>query len=298
MSAWTRQVVDRGSYVLLSGLMGRLEGRPEAVVHARGARIGRIGALFSPGRTAVAVENLGRAFPEMPLAERKALAVKVWEHFGSVAADFLSSRGRSLVQLESTTVVVGQDVVDKALAQGRGALMISGHLGNWERIAAWLSLSGYPLSIIIRDANQQDVNRLVNSVRESTGSKIIARGRATRTILERLHANEIVAMLSDQNSDDAFIPLFGHMAGIATGAGVLADRTGCAVFSGACMHQGEGRYKLEFTDNIQPIGVNSFKGEAWMRGIHRWLEEEIRQNPEQWLWIHDRWRSAKHAGLV
>ena len=278
--------------------MGRLEGRPEAVVHARGARLGRLAAVVSPGRTQVAVDNLALAFPSMPLSERKALAVRVWEHVGSVMADFLSSKGRTLEQLEATTRVIGRDVVDDALSRGKGALMISGHLGNWERIAAWLSLSGYPLSIIIRDANQQDVNQLVNSVREATGAKIIARGKATRAILERLRANEIVAMLSDQNADDGFVPFFGHTAGVATGAGVLADRTGCAVFSGACMHQGLGQYTLEFTDHIQPIGENSFKGEAWMRGINLWLEQEITKYPEQWLWIHDRWRSARQAGKL
>ena len=64
------------------------------------------------------------------------------------------------------------------------------------------------------------------------------------------------------------------------------------------MHQGRGQYVLEFTDNIQPIGENSFKGEAWMRGIHAWLEGEITRHPEQWLWIHDRWRSSKQAGLI
>ncbi|MFX7010026.1 hypothetical protein ABTI12_20250, partial [Acinetobacter baumannii] len=91
-------------------------------------------------------------------------------------------------------------------------------------------------------------NQLVNSLRESAGSKIIARGKATRTILERIRNNEIVAMLADQNADDAFIPVFGHLAGVATGAGVIADRTGCGVFSGACIHLGEARYQLSFTD--------------------------------------------------
>lgn len=278
--------------------MARLQGRPTEEVHRRGAKLGRVAGLVSRGRNDVAVANLGLAFPTMPEAERRAMTRQVWEHFGAVTADFLASRGRTLPELESTTKVVGREVIDECLSRGRGALMISGHLGNWERIAAWMSLSGYPVSVIIRDANQADVNRLVNSLREAAGSNVIPRGRATRTILEKLRANEIVAMLTDQNADDAYLPFFGKMAGVATGAGVLAERTGCGVFSGACIRTGAASYDLTFTDRIQPIGENSFKGEAWMRGVHAWLEDEIRQHPTQWLWVHDRWRSARQEGLL
>lgn len=291
-------MIDRGGYVFLSKLMGGLEGRPGAVVHARGARLGKIAGLVMRGRSDVAQRNLALAFPHMEHAERRVLVGRVWEHFGGVMADFLASDGRGLPELESSTRVMGREHVDAALEKGKGALMVSGHLGNWERIAAWLSLAGYPISIIIRDANQQDVNQLVNRVRAATGAKIIARGRATRAILERLHANEVVAMLCDQNADDAYLPFFGHAAGVATGAGVLAERTGCAVFSGACVHQGQGRYVLSFSDQIVPLGKNEFRGEAWMRGVHTWLEGEISAHPEQWLWIHDRWRSARRAGLL
>lgn len=298
MSDWTRQVIDRSGHWFLHRLTARLQGRPTEEVHRKGAKLGRLAGSFSRARSQVAVDNLGLAFPSMSESERLAMTRQVWEHFGTVTADFLASRGRSLAELTDTTQVVGSSVIDDCLARGRGALMVSGHLGNWERIAQWMSLSGYKVSVIIRDANQADVNRLVNSLRESAGSQVIPRGRATRTILERLRANEIVAMLTDQNADDAFLPFFGHMAGVATGAGVLADRTGCGVFSGACIHLGSARYRLTFSDGIQPIGENSFKGEAWMRGVHHWLEGEIRQNPTQWLWIHDRWRSARQEGLL
>jgi KDO2-lipid IV(A) lauroyltransferase len=278
--------------------MVRLQGRPTTEVHLRGAKLGRLAGAMSYGRSQVAYRNLEMAFPSMSLEERRVLTRRVWEHFGTVTADFLAGRGRTLASLEDTTHVVGREVIEESLSRGKGALMISGQLGNWERIAAWVSLAGYPVSVIIRDANQADVNQLVNSLREAAGSRIIARGKATRTILERIRNNEVVAMLTDQNADDAFLPFFGKVAGVATGAGVIAERTGCAVFSGACIHLGDARYQLTFTDHIQPIGGNTFKGEAWMRGVHTWLESEIRQHPEQWLWIHDRWRSARQAGLL
>ncbi|MCG9896062.1 MAG: lysophospholipid acyltransferase family protein, partial [Fimbriimonadaceae bacterium] len=201
-------------------------------------------------------------------------------------------------RLEETTVVEGFHHVEQALAQGRGALMITGHFGNWERISAWLSHRGVPLSVVARDANQAEINDLINSLRQGPGTRVIPRGNAARPILERLRANELIGILPDQNSQEIYIPFFGHPAGTVLGPGVLAERSGAPVIPVACVRVGVGRYRIRFDDPLVPEPVEGPRGEGTMRAIHAWLESVIREHPEQWLWLHDRWRSARREGLL
>jgi Kdo2-lipid IVA lauroyltransferase/acyltransferase len=296
---WSRQVVGRSGQLILERMMRRLAGCAPHEVHQKGEKWGAwFGRLVRP-RHRVVMSNLELAFPELSAGHREDLANRVFAHFGRTTADFLSSKDRTIEDLtRSTDFADLLPAMDDALSAGRGALLVSGHLGNWERISAYLSLKGYPLTVVIRDANQEGVNQLVNSLRESTGTRVLPRGQATRPMLERLRGNEIIGILCDQNADDAFMDFFGKPAGMAMGLGVLAERTKAPVVPAACMYLGNDQYRVETGYPFQPIGENSFKGEAVMRGVNHWLEGTIRAYPDQWLWMHDRWRAARERGML
>ena len=177
-------------------------------------------------------------------------------------------------------------------------ILLTAHFGNWERVAAWMVLSGYKLAVIARDADDQGVNQLVNELREGPGTEVISRGRAARASIERLRRNEIVGILPDQNANEIFIPFFGKPAGTVLGPGVLAERTGASVAPVFCHYEGEGRYRVRFYPAVVADEGFETKGEGMMRAINRLLEGVVREHPDQWLWFHDRWRNARRKGLL
>lgn len=275
-----------------------LKNRPLPKVYQRGEKFGRLVKTLFPKRKRRAVENLALALPELSDQERESIADRTFENFGRAALDFLAAQNRTLEKLKSDTTILGEENIMSALDQKRGVILITGHIGNWERMSSYLSLSGYPLTVIARDADQDNVNQMVNDLRSAPGTAVVSRGNSARTVLQKLKANELVGILPDQNADDAFIPFFGHPAGTVLGPGVLSARTGAPVIPAICVYTGDNRWQIEFGEPLQPIGEDTVKGEAMMRAINNWLESKIRQHPDQWLWFHDRWRNAKRRGLI
>ncbi len=263
-----------------------------------GERLGRLIWRASKKHRRRALANLALAFPKMGAPERERLARKVFEHFGRVTADFLTSPRRSKEDLEASMTVEGLEHLDEALERGKGVVMITGHFGNWERLAAWLSTHGYPVTVVQRDVRDSSLNQMVQSLREGPGTKVIGRGDAARPIIERLRKNELIGILPDQNSDEIFLPFFGRPAGTVLGPGVISERTGAPVVCCWCVWLGPGRYRMIVEPILLPEPGYPTKGEGTMRSIHRSLESIIRQYPEQWLWFHDRWKNARRKGVL
>lgn len=263
-----------------------------------GEKLGRtIFKLYKKHRQR-ALDNLQLAFPLMPEAEREALGQRVLEHFGKVTADFLISGRRSQEELDRSMTVEGLENLNEALKLERGVIMITGHFGNWERLSAWVSTHGYKLSVISRDVSNSQLNRMVNELREGPGTTVIPRGDSARAIIERLRRNELIGILPDQNSEEAFIPFFDHPAGTVLGPGVLSERTGAPVVPCWSVWTGPGQYRMIVEPALTPEPGYSRKGEGTMRAIHKSLEAIIRKHPEQWLWFHDRWKSARRRGMI
>lgn len=298
MSSAKKRIVEKVGGAALLRLQHSLAKKAPSKVERIGESLGRLFFRVGKRRRERALANLHLAFPEMSLSDREALAKRVFEHFGRTSADFLASKGRTKAEIESTTEIIGREHIEEALALGKGVLLVTGHFGNWERASAWLSHAGYPVSVVIRDADQRGVNQVVNDLRTESGTEVIPRGNSARKILEKLRANEIVGILSDQNAEDAFLPFFGKPAGTNLGAGVIQNRTGAAVLPVYCVYLGEGRYQMVFGELLTPEEGYAVKGEGLLRAINSWLETVIRKHPDQWLWFHDRWRNAREAGLL
>lgn len=269
---------------------------PEGAEEA-GARLGRLVWRVSRKHRERALENLGRAFPEKTPEERVRLGKGVLEHFGRVMADFVRAPIRTNEQVLNSCEVAGVENLRNALAEGRGILLISGHFGNWERLAHWLSASGYVTSVVARDANDPEMNAIVLGLRQAAGVSVISRGDAIQPIMEALKRNEIVGILPDQNSEEIFVPFFGVPCGTVKGPAVIARRSGAVIVPAYCLRIGKNRFRVVFEEPLEPEpGFD--KVEGLTRAINRSLEDRIRDYPEQYLWIHNRWKSAKRRGLV
>ncbi len=243
-----------------------------------------------------ALENLALVFPELSEAQRIDLAKRTFEHFGRVTYDFLRTTKRTEEEVLESIEVTGTENVRAAMDKDRGVLGITAHFGNWERFAHWGAASKWNLTVVARDANDKDLHKHVLRIRESLGIEVISRGQAARPILKKLAQKGVVAMLPDQNSSEGFITFFGKPCGTVLGPAILAKKTGAPLMSTFCVRVGPCRYKMIVFPMIE--GVEDKTPEEIMTELNQALEKVVREYPDQYLWFHDRYKSARRTGLL
>lgn len=264
-----------------------------------GERLGRVAFRLSRKYRERTLSNLELAFPEKPPAERLAIAVRMFEHFGRGALEFFRVGRRTSESVRRSVVEAeGLEYLEAAHAQGKGVLLIGGHFGDWERAAHYAIAMGYRLTVVARDANQAEITQALAELRAASGVELLARGGAARDILRKLKANELVGILPDQNDDEVFVPFFGKPVGTVLGPGVLHVRTGAPVLPLYMVRLGLERYRLIVEPPLTPDPEAPNPAEGIMRAINRSLEGVVRRHPEQYLWLHDRWKSARKRGLL
>jgi KDO2-lipid IV(A) lauroyltransferase len=175
-------------------------------------------------------------------------------------------------------------------------VFVSGHVGSWELLARTVSLAGYPCQTIAKETSDPRLTRLVEKFRESSKLKSIWRGKdgAAKAMLRALKQGEILGLLIDQDTDvqSLWVPFFGRPAKTPRAAADLALRTGAKVVLGFCQRQGD-RYRL----SMREVSAEGLEGEAGARVLTERLtagiEAAIRSAPEQWVWMHRRWKSPQ-----
>jgi KDO2-lipid IV(A) lauroyltransferase len=297
MASGTKKIERRLGYFAFARFQKSFQRKSPNQAEAAGARLGKFLYRVDKKHRMTALSNLALAFPEMPEEERIVLAKRCFEHFGRIFGDFLRSPLRKSEEVLASCDIIDFHHFDEALAAGHGVLLITGHFGNWERAAHILSASGLKLSVVARDANDGDLAKAITEIRHQQGVEVLARGQAARGILSALKRNEVVGILPDQNSGDIFIPFFGKPAGTVTGPSSIAVKTGAKMIPFFCYWVSPGRYEARAYPPLVPEeGYEPVEG--YTRAINRCLENVIREHPEQWLWFHNRWKSAKRAGLL
>lgn len=267
------------------------------VAERRGQMLGDVAFRLFKSRRNRAISNLELAFPEWTPEQRLATTRKVFRHFGVVTADFMRTPLRTAEELLDNMEIEGMEHYETAVAHDKGILAITAHLGNWERFGHWLVTTGRPIAVVARDANQGSVQDRVSQIRNMTGMTVLSRGDSVRPILSMLKRKEIVGILPDQNSEESFEPFFGKPAGTVLGPAVLHQRTGAVLLPSYCVRVGPGKYKVIVKEPVD-IDNKMESVEEITSHLNLVLESVIRQYPEQWLWLHDRWKSARKRNLL
>jgi KDO2-lipid IV(A) lauroyltransferase len=186
----------------------------------------------------------------------------------------------------------------EAKRQGRGVLVATGHLGNWELSAYTHAIMTEPMNVVVRPLDNERLDAFVEHRRQLTGNKIIGKWDAPRAILRGLRANEAVGILIDQNTspkEGVFVNFFGVPASTGTAFVRFAARTGAIVVPGfALWSETEHRYILRFYPPV-PISGNTAADTQRVQSV---LESIIREYPDQWLWIHRRWKTRPPDGPI
>jgi Kdo2-lipid IVA lauroyltransferase/acyltransferase len=285
---------------------------PLALARPLGLALGAVGFALARREREKALRSLERAFPEKGAAEREALACASFGHLGRamLEAACVDAADR---HLEALVRWAPEDraVLDAALARGRGVVFVSGHVGNWELLARRVARAGYPSQSIAKETSDPRLTRLVERFRARGGVRSIWRGHegAVRQMLRALKAGEILGLLIDQDTraQNLWVPFFGHLAATPRAAADLALRTGAAVVVGFCQRepgaQGQpGGYRLWMQEvPVPPAGGDPAAREAAALALTRALSERIeaaiRRAPEQWVWMHQRWKTRAPEGV-
>lgn len=294
---WNRKLERRAGSLAFQCLVSRFSKKSPLAAEESGRRLGRLVYKLSKKRRQIVDANLMIAFPEKNAEEREAIARKTFEHFGIVMADFARTPVKTKEEL-ILTEIVGKQHLDDALEKGKGAILISAHFGNWERMSHYLSSIGYKVSVVARDANEGEMNQRMLRIRNAAGIEVVSRGNAIKGVFAALKNNEFVGILPDQNAADAFVPFFGKPCGTVTGPAVLAKRAGAPLIPMYCYRSGPAEYKIEIQAPLTADPSFSNAAEGMMRSINKSLEEMIRRFPEQYLWLHNRWKAARQRGML
>jgi len=244
-----------------------------------------------------AIWNVQLAFPEKSEEEAKSIARESFRHYGRVMGDFLRSPVRTDQEVLDSVEQRDLGPYVEANDKGKGVLAITGHMGNFERLAHWYQAKGYTMTVIARDANDEGLQDQIAKIRGSRGMQMLSRGDSAREILKKLRNKETIGILPDQNADECFVPFFGKLCGTTLGPAVLHLRTGAPLVPGFCIRTGPGKYRVEIFEPMQ-YDKASATAEQIMADLNKVLETIIRKYPEQYLWQHDRWKSARQKGLL
>jgi KDO2-lipid IV(A) lauroyltransferase len=287
---------EKLEYGAVRALVGVLGAVPRSWARAAGAAAGGLAFALLGRLRRVGLRNLELAYPAMPVAERTAVLRRLYRNLGWQLAEFAQMRRYTSTNTASFARYEGLENYIAARDAGKGVLIVTGHLGVWELSSFYHSLLGHPMSMVIRRLDNPLVDDYVNRLRCLHGNRVLDKD-FVRGLLEAMHDGETVGILMDTNMtppQGVFVPFFGIPACTASGLARVALKTGAAVLPGFMVWEpAEKKYVLRFGERIELTrsGDDEADTVANTARFTQAIEETVRLYPEQWLWLHRRWKT-------
>lgn len=245
----------------------------------------------------VGLRNLEIAMPELPLKERRRVVRGVFVSLGRLLAEFCLFPKYSRENVSQVAVYEGFENFDAAYRRGKGVLFLTAHLGAWEVGSFVHSVHGHPLRIVVRPLDNPYVNRMVEHYRTLQGNQTFSKDDFARGLLAAMKAGETVGLLMDQNMtppQGVFVPFFGVQACTASGIARMALHTDAAVIPAFTIWDPVLRkYRVHFDPPLTLVRTDNTEADvvANTAMFNNVLEQYVRKYPEQWLWVHRRWKT-------
>lgn len=261
-----------------------------------GAFLGRFIFRILPRERKKALNSLQTAFPEKSDDERQLLAQKSFENLGKSFFELIYYSKNPQLPLDDIIEVEGLELFDQALLEGKGLIAVTAHVGNWELLGMYIARSGYPVTAVAREINNEGIDRMMKEFRQKNGTPTIMRKNdlgTVKRIIQALRDNRLLAVLIDQDArvPAVFVDFFGKPARTPSGPVSIAMSTGVPILVGFIVREKDNRHRII----IKPVPMKE-SGERKENVLHNtWIitqmvEEIIRQYPDQWVWMHRRWR--------
>ena len=245
----------------------------------------------------VGMRNLEMALPETSVAERKKILRGVFTSLGRQLAELCQFPRYTEENVDDVVVYDGLENYEKAYGRGKGVLFLTAHFGGWELSAFAHSLHGHWLHVVMRPMDNPYLNRLIEHYRTMHGNKTVAKDDFVRGLLAAMKAGETVGILMDTNMtppQGVFVDFFGIEACTASGLARIALRTDAAVVPGFTIwDESIGKYRLRFDPAIELVRTGDQESDilANTQKFTKVIEDYVRKYPEQWLWVHRRWKT-------
>lgn len=278
-------------YLLAWGVVHSLAIAPRALAEPLARLYTRFLDLGIPRLRRVGLRNLEMAQPELSADERTRVIDGVFRSIARVLVSFARFPRLNKENIHEWIRYEGYEHFESALKLGKGVLFATAHLGNWELSAFAHALMSGPMHVVVRPLDNDRVDALVEARRAGSGNHIIGKREFARSILRALKENEAVGILVDQNAgleDGVFIEFFGMQACTGAAFAKFAARSGAAVIPGfALWSEAEQKHILRFYPPVPVTGDIVCDTQR----LHARIESVIREYPDQWLWIHRRWKT-------
>jgi len=239
----------------------------------------------------VAQTNLSFAFPALPEHERERIVDGVFRSIARLLVSFARFPDLNEANIGGWIEYEGLEYYRAAKAAGRGVLVATAHLGNWELSAFAHALLTEPMNVMVRPLDNPMIDGIVEARRTLSGNRLVYKHEGARAVLRALRANEAVGILVDQNTslaEGVFIDFFGKKACASPVFVKFAYRSGAPIIPGfALWDERRGRYVLRFYPRLELTGDACIDTQR----LHSAIENVIRAYPDQWLWIHRRWKT-------
>ncbi|MBN2227078.1 MAG: lysophospholipid acyltransferase family protein [candidate division Zixibacteria bacterium] len=268
---------------------------PGRVVDWMAFVLGRLAYAMLASRRRIARENLQRAFKnEKSPGEIEDIIKKVFLHAARTSVEFARQPVYTPKRIRSMYTCEGMEYLEAVRDYGKGAILISGHLGNWELLAGLIAAMNYPLDLLVGHQHNEKVNDLLISFRRSLGVGIIPVGVAARGVIKSLRSNRMVAIVSDQHaaSGGVVAEFFSRPASTPKGPAAFAVKVDCPILGGVSVRLGYNRHHAVIKPPIYPPQTGDTEKDILImtQAYTSLIEECIRHYPEQWLWTHRRWK--------
>lgn len=286
----------RIEFLAARSVLGFLGWLPHRLARGVCAVLAALSYAFWPRLRQVGLCNLRIAFPDWQDKQRRRVLLGQFRNLGRMLADFAHFPHLNRGNIERLVIYDGFENYDEARRKGRGIIFLTAHFGNWELGSFAHGVYGYPCNFVVREMDNPLIDELINGYRCGSGGRAIEKREFGRQVLRAFERNEAVGILMDQNmlaGEGVFVDFFGVPASTTTGPARVARRTGAPVILGLVIWDAKlKKYRLRF-DRVEWIKCEDPEEEIVLNTANftRRIEEYIRRYPEQWLWVHRRWKT-------
>jgi len=279
----------------IAGSMIRL--LPIRHVHRFGFAIARLAYFVLKSRRNVALQNLRNAFPEMDEVSREQIAYHSFQNVGAALLEILWYPNFTTSGIKARVSIENLELLHRLQMKRKGIVFLTAHFGSWELTSQALAVYiEAPVSAVAKTQSNILIDRVLNRWRELFGLKIISMGMNVREILRALQEGGIVVLAADQSApkESVLVNFFGREVPTFQGPALFSLKTGAPIVLGCTTRQSDGNYRMQFvhvpTDDFLELSDENVQ-KLTQRQV-RMTEEIIRQYPDQWMWMHKRWKHA------